>query len=101
MGEVYTTGWWKPKDGEEQAFVAAWLEVARWASEMPGAGTLRLARDNRGTGHYLSMGRWESIEQVHAWKGSPEFQERLSRVQQHVEQFSPSELEVVATIADG
>jgi heme-degrading monooxygenase HmoA len=40
---------------------------------------------------------WSSIEEVRAWKGSAEFKERMSRVQNHIDKFTPTELEVVAT----
>ena len=30
MGEVYSSGSWKAKDGEEEQFVAAWSEFATW-----------------------------------------------------------------------
>ena len=58
MSECYTTGYWTPKAGEQEAFVEAWREFA------------------------------------------PEFKERMGRVQEHVEQFAPAELEVVATVGD-
>jgi heme-degrading monooxygenase HmoA len=101
MSEVYTTGNWKPNAGEEDAFVEAWKEFAGWASQSPGAGTLRLARDAQDPARFVSFGRWESIEAAHAWKGSPEFKERMSRVRRHVDQFVASELEVVATVDEG
>ena len=101
MSEVYTTGSWTPKDGEEEAFLDAWREFASWVSLTPEAGTLRLARDLRNPREFVSFGRWDSIEAVQAWKGSPEFRERMSRLQRHVEQFVPTELEVVATVEDG
>ena len=98
---MYTTGTWKPKAGEEKAFIEAWSEFAEWASESPGAGLLRLARDLGDPERFVSFGRWESVEAAHAWKGSPEFKERMSRVQAHVDQFEPDELEVVATAGSG
>lgn len=97
MGEIYTTGTWKPKAGEEKAFVEAWSEFAAWASEWPGAGVLRLARDLSDPEQYVSFGRWESVDAAHAWKASPQFGERMALVQAHVEEFAPDELEVVAT----
>ena len=100
MSECYTTGYWTPKAGEQEAFVEAWREFARWASEMPGAGALRLAHNLGDQGRFVSFGRWDSIDQVHAWKATPEFKERMGRVQEHVEQFAPAELEVVATVGD-
>ena len=98
MGEIYTTGAWAPKPGEEQAFIDAWKEFAGWANQMPGAGTLRLARDSEDPTRFVSFGRWESADAAHAWKASPEFRERMGRVQQHVAQFKPAELEIVATV---
>jgi heme-degrading monooxygenase HmoA len=100
MSEFYTTGSWTPKPGEEKAFVEAWLQFADWARQQPGAGTLRLARDMDDGARFVSFGRWESIEEVHAWKASPGFQERMRRLQQHVAQFVPAELEVIAAVGD-
>ncbi len=101
MADVYTTGAWKPNAGEEDAFVEAWAEFARWASDMPGAGTVRLARDLRDPGRFVSFAAWESIEAVRGWKSSPEFRERMGRVQRHVDKFAPTELEVVAAFERG
>jgi len=97
MADVYTTGWWKPFPGQEDAFVEAWTEFANWASEQPGAGVARLTRDLRDPEHFVSLMGWESIEAVRGWKGSSEFKERMSRVQKHVDKFSPTELELVAS----
>jgi heme-degrading monooxygenase HmoA len=101
MGEIYTTGSWKPSPGREDAFVEAWAQFAGWASSMPGAGTLRLMRDLHQPGRFVSVGDWESIEEVRNWKSSLEFRERMARVLQHVEEFEPTELAVVATAEAG
>jgi heme-degrading monooxygenase HmoA len=101
MSEVYTTGSWKPNPGGEDAFVAAWTRFAGWASSMSGAGTLRLVRDLHDPGRYVSFGDWESIGQVKAWKSSPEFRERMAQVLQHVDEFQPTELALVATAEAG
>jgi heme-degrading monooxygenase HmoA len=98
VGEVYTTGSWKPCEGQEEAFVEAWCKFAEWVTSMPGAGAIRLSRDLRDPERFVSFARWESIEAVTAWKSSPEFKERMSKVQQHVDEFAPTELEVVMTV---
>jgi heme-degrading monooxygenase HmoA len=97
---VYTTGSWKPNPGSEEAFVEAWSQFAGWASSMPGAGTLRLVRDLGEPGRFVSFGAWDDIDHVRAWKSSPEFRERMARVLQHIDDFQPTELALVAT-ADG
>jgi heme-degrading monooxygenase HmoA len=101
MSEIYTTGSWKPSQAGEQAFVEAWTEFATWASTMPGAGTLRLVRDLHEPGHFVSYGDWESLDEVKTWKSSPEFRERMAQVLQHVDEFHPTELKLVATAENG
>jgi heme-degrading monooxygenase HmoA len=100
MIETYTTGTWTPNPGATDAFVEAWTDFAAWASGMPGAGTLRLVCDVRDTSRYMSFGDWSSADAIRQWKTSPEFRERLAHVLQHVSDFRPSELALVAT-ADG
>jgi heme-degrading monooxygenase HmoA len=101
MAEVYTSGIWEPNPGEEEQFLAAWTEFARWGSGLEGAGPFRLMRDLREEGRFVSMVPWASMEAVEAWKGSPDFKRHMSRVQQHVDKFSPTELEVVTTVEKG
>jgi len=97
MSRIYTTGSWQPGPGNEDAFVEAWEAFAAWAGTMPGAGTLRLLRDLRDPSRFVSFGSWESLDEVHAWKSSQEFRERMAQVLQHVADFHPAELELVAT----
>jgi heme-degrading monooxygenase HmoA len=96
----YTIGTWLPYPGKEDAFVDAWTEFASWASDQPGSGVLTLARDAFDATRFVSFGGWQSNTAVRAWKSSPEFRERIARVLQHVSEFSPSELTVVATAAE-
>jgi heme-degrading monooxygenase HmoA len=98
MSEVYSSGAWTAKEGEGEAFVEAWTEFARWLSTMPGAGTARLTRDLSEPRRYLSFAPWESAEAMQAWKSAPEFRERMAPVQQHVAEFTPNELELVAEV---
>jgi heme-degrading monooxygenase HmoA len=98
---IYTTGRWKPNPGKDEAFVDAWVSFAKWASEAAGAGTLRLTRDVRDSEVFVSLGAWQSREAVRAWMAAPDFAERMARVLQHVDEFQPSELEVVATAEPG
>jgi heme-degrading monooxygenase HmoA len=101
VATIYTSGTWQPSPGREEAFVEAWRQFAAWASQMPGAGRLHLARDLREDGRYVSFGDWSSEEAVRAWKGSAEFKERMGQVLQHVGEFEPAELALVATAEDG
>jgi heme-degrading monooxygenase HmoA len=101
MSTVYTSGTWKPTPGREQAFVEAWERFAAWASRLPGAGRLLLTRDLGEAGRYVSFGDWASEDAIRDWKGSPEFKERMAQVLQHVGEFRPAELGLVATAEQG
>ena len=101
MSTYYTAGRWIPRPDEAEVFVAAWTEFAAWASGMPGAQELRLVRDVGDGWRYLSFGAWESEDAVRAWKSAPEFRPRMARVLEHVAQFEPSELALVATARAG
>jgi heme-degrading monooxygenase HmoA len=101
LPEVYASGSWRPKEGHEGAFVEAWCDFARWMSGLDGAGTVRLTRDVRDPGRYVSFSAWAGLEQMRAWKESVEFRPRMAKVQEHVAEFTPSELEVVAAIEHG
>ena len=99
--ETYTSGTWMVKAGEEDAFVQAWTEFASWGSEMTGAGTMRLTRDLSQPRRFFSFAPWEDIHVIRAWKSSPEFRERIGRVRQHTEDFTPWELELVTAVQAG
>ena len=101
MSVYITSGYWKPKDGQEDEFIAAWTEFAAWASEHDGAHLLRLARDLDNPGFFVSFGTWDSLEQIHAWKHSAGFAERMPKVQQHVDLFKPGELEEAVAVEAG
>ena len=62
------------------------------------AGDPILARDVREEGRYVSFLGWDDMEAVRGWKAHSEFKERMSRVQQFVDKFAPTELEVVARL---
>lgn len=98
MADVYTTGSWRPFEGREAEFLEQWNEFMGWATSLPGAGTAVLARDLRDPGRFVSFAAWRDLEAVRAWKASPEFKPRMARVQEHVDEFAPTELEVVARV---
>jgi heme-degrading monooxygenase HmoA len=98
---VYTTGSWRPHPGHGERFLDAWTEFANWSAGMPGVHMAVLARDLRDPERFVSVVGWDSIEAVRAWKSSPQFKPRMARVQEHIDRFAPTELEVVATVAPG
>jgi heme-degrading monooxygenase HmoA len=101
MTGMITTGIWKVAEERQAAFIDAWSSFASWASSQEGAATLRLGQDATDPTRFVSFGPWQSADQVHAWKGGPEFRERMAHVQRYVDEFHPSELDLVAWATDG
>jgi heme-degrading monooxygenase HmoA len=99
MSEIYTSGLWQVKPGEEDDFVAAWKDFVAWGSEQPGSGTFRLARNVDDPGRFMSFAPWVSFEAQRAWRETDEFDARLGRVKDHVETFESSTYELVTEVA--
>jgi heme-degrading monooxygenase HmoA len=90
--EIFTWGRFEVEPEKEEAFLAAWSELAAWASEMSGAVAFRLVRDVRNAGRFVSFAQWHDAEAVLAFKSSPEFKEQLSRLVSQATEFEPTEL---------
>ena len=94
---AYTTGSWLPYPGPEDAFLDAWQQFANWSCQMPGAQLAVLTRDLRDPNRFVSLIAWDDLEHIHSWKRCGDFRRRMAHVQEHIEQFRPTELDVVAT----
>ena len=98
MSELVTHGVWRVRPGQEAEFIAAWTEFATWASAMPGSPAFRLTCDDGDPQRYVSFAPWADAASVRAWKQSPQFRQRIAQILQHVEDFQPTELSVVAGV---
>ena len=101
MYEIFTSGRFEVEPGNEDAFVAAWSEFAVWVSQQAGAQTLRLFRDVRNPGRFVSFGQWDAAEAVRAWKSSDEFKERIGRVVRQATEFEPTEYVSLVSVTGG
>ena len=101
MYEIFTTGRFEVEPENEAEFVAAWSEFATWVSQRPGAQTLRLTRDVRNPGRFISVGQWDDADAIRYWKSSSEFKERIGRVVKEAKEFEPTELVTVRTVTGG
>ena len=63
--------------GSEAASVARWREFLEWTRDSaPGFVSAKLVRDAGDTGHYISLGEWESAAAAAAWMTFPDFAAR-------------------------
>lgn len=99
VGQPYTMGTWVAKPGEEDGFVTAWSELADWTSrEVPSASSALLLRDLADPRRFISIGPWESLAAIDAWRANPGFAERVTKVRTMLERFEPMTLELVAQV---
>jgi heme-degrading monooxygenase HmoA len=98
VAETYTMAFWTTKAGAEDAFVEAWTEFAEWIKDQPGAGTMQLVRDLGDPSKFISFADWAGIEEIHRWKGTPEFREQIGRIKQHTDAFVPIEAELTVRV---
>jgi len=101
MYEIFTYGRFEVPQENEQAFMEAWSEFAAWASTRPGAQTIRLVRDVRNAGRFVSFGQWDDADAVQAFKGADEFKQRLGGMVKLASEFEPTELVVLKRVAGG
>ena len=71
MYEIFTYGRFEVAPENEDAFVETWTEFASWASARPGAGTIRLFRDVRNPGRFVSLGQWTAPRSSRTGRAHP------------------------------
>jgi heme-degrading monooxygenase HmoA len=99
MSRPYTLGNWVAKPGREEEFVSAWRELATWTTrEIGGNPSAKLLRDVTDSRRFVSIGPWDSLEAIDAWRALPEFRERVSALREFLESFEPLTLELLAEV---
>jgi len=99
--EIFTYGRFEVPAENEEAFIEAWSVFAAWASARRGAKAIRLARDVRSPGRFVSLGHWDDADAIQAWKSSDEFRERLGSVVRLATEFEPTEFAVLRRVEGG
>ncbi|MGI8827333.1 MAG: antibiotic biosynthesis monooxygenase family protein [Chloroflexota bacterium] len=95
---VYSLGIWIVKPGREGDFVEAWREMADWTTrEMTGGEKGTLLRDREQPNRFVSFGPWDSVEAITAWRAHPGFRERVGKLREMLDDFSPTTLDDVST----
>lgn len=99
MGEIYTHGVWRVKDGSADEFAAAWTEFAEWSlANAPGAMWAKLLRDAEDNLRFISVGPWASIDAVETWRLLDGWGERIGQIRELLVDFTPGTLEPVVEV---
>lgn len=95
---LYTVGIWITKPGREAEFVERWREMADWTlREIATAGSGTLLRDRERGNRFVSFGPWADLRDIDAWRAHPGFAERVGRMRELLEEFSPMTLDEVSS----
>ena len=70
-------------------------------SARPGARSIRLFRDVRNPGRFISFGEWDDADAVRAFKNAPEFKDGLGRLVELAVEFEPTEHVTLAKATGG
>jgi heme-degrading monooxygenase HmoA len=101
MSSPYTLGIWRVKPGRADEFVAAWTEFADWTVEhAQGTGWGKLLRNRDNVNVFVSIGPWESLEAIEAWRQLDGWTEQVGRIRELLEAFEPATLELVVERGD-
>jgi heme-degrading monooxygenase HmoA len=96
---VYTLGIWKVKSGAEDEFVAAWTEFARWSADhAPGSSWVKLLRDREHPNRFISVGPWDSLEAIEAWRELEGWKQRIGEIRGLLEGFEAVTLDSAAEL---
>lgn len=99
MANPYTHGVWTVKQGQEDDFVRLWTDFAKWSkTAVPGALWAKLLRDREHANRFITVGPWQSLEDIERWRSEPGWRERIGGVRELLVGFEPSTLDVVAEI---
>jgi quinol monooxygenase YgiN len=100
MSQPYAFGVWIVKPGREDAFVAGWRELAEWtAANGPGAGVGRLLQDEDQPTRFISIAPWDDKDAIAGMRSQLGYQERVARLRELLETFTPANLELRAEVA--
>lgn len=100
-GSLFSMGVWDVKKGMEDEFVEAWRSFAEWTSRnRQGALGVQLLRERTFPQRFVTIGPWENVESLKAWRESDEFLEFFDRAKRLCTDIRPMTLDPVISIGE-
>ncbi|MDW5564133.1 MAG: antibiotic biosynthesis monooxygenase family protein [Methanomassiliicoccus sp.] len=98
-GSLFSMAIWDVKKGMEDEFVEAWRSFAEWTSRnRQGAMGVHLLRERAFPQRFVTIGPWQDLESMKAWRESGEFDEFFDRARKLCTEIRPMTLDTVAFI---
>jgi heme-degrading monooxygenase HmoA len=98
-GNLFSIAIWDVKKGREDEFVEAWRSFAEWTSEhRPGALGVKLLRERTYEQRFVTIGPWESVDDMKGWRESAEFEEFFELARRLCTDIRPMTLDAVVSV---
>jgi heme-degrading monooxygenase HmoA len=98
-GDSYASGTWVVKPGNEDQFVARWVEFLEWTRDNAhGFQGATLIREQDDTRHFVSFARWEHDDAQQEWRALPGFAEKIGACRELCEDMRGATFSEVASV---
>jgi heme-degrading monooxygenase HmoA len=101
MGEeiVYSVGIWSVKPGKEEEFLKSWKDFANWTmANQKGSRNVVMLQDSEQKNRFISVGPWDNLENMQAWRQSPEFKAAFMKFKELCDEIKPHTMKSVISI---
>ena len=92
----YSSGNWRVREGSDAEFVKRWTEFAGAAKNT--SGRFVLIRETNDPRHYVSIGMWQSPDDIKKWMSSPGFQDMYDGIGSLCDEYHGGAFSVVTTV---
>ena len=97
--DVYSSGNWLVKQGEDAEFIRRWRAFLEWTRDnAPGFKSARLMRFANDPRRFVSFALWENEKARTDWKTYPEFSQKLDAARSVCDEFVGGDYTVEAVI---
>lgn len=99
MGDLFASGNWHVRAGQEEEFVQRWKAFLGWTREAhPSMERATLIRDAGNAGHFLSFAEWADPAGRNAWREDPGFMEHFSACRELCDDFQGGDFNRTVTV---
>jgi heme-degrading monooxygenase HmoA len=99
--DSFASGTWFVSEGNEDEFVARWIEFAQWtrdnADGFRGANLFRSGKDSR---RFLSVAHWDDDSAQAVWRALPGFLEKLGACRELCDDAQTGRFRRVASVEE-
>ncbi len=98
-GNIYASGRWNVRAGEEEEFIRRWSDFLAWSrEEHPALAFASLIRSDADADLFVSLAQWETPEARATWQNSEGFMKRFSACRELCDDFSGGDFTLISSV---